>query len=113
MQMPKPAAPLISARPVHTARTRSTTSAPQPLPKLDVFPTPQPLSPQEQQLAEFAQQGPPAEKQAVIAVQQHLGDPLQIAELSVLPLDEDRATKSPEPAKQDQPRQDQPNRKEP
>lgn len=61
---------------------------PQPLPKLDVFPTPTPLSPQEQALVAFAAQAPPAVKQQVIVAQQHIADPLTIAELKIRPLDQ-------------------------
>lgn len=65
----------------------ASTAPPQPLPKLDVFPTPTPLSPQEQALVAFAAQAPPAVKQQVIVAQQHMADPLTIAELSIRPLD--------------------------
>jgi hypothetical protein len=40
-----------------------------PLPKLDVFPTPQPLTPQEQALLAFAQQAPAGQVKALSAVQ--------------------------------------------
>jgi|SRR5579859_1341765 hypothetical protein len=59
------------------------------LPKLEVFPTPEPLSPEEQRLLAFATQAPPDVKKQVIEAQQHLGDPIQIAALKIRPLDED------------------------
>jgi hypothetical protein len=57
------------------ARTERTLSAANdfanraPLPKLDVFPTPQPLTPQEQALLAFAQQAPAGQVKALSAVQ--------------------------------------------
>jgi len=56
-----------------------------PLPKLDVFPTPTPLSPQEQALAAFAQHGPPAVQRAVLDDQQHWDDPSIVADLQQPP----------------------------
>jgi hypothetical protein len=40
-----------------------------PLPKLDVFPTPQPLTPQEQAMLAFSQEAPAAQVKALSAVQ--------------------------------------------
>ena len=57
-----------------------------PLPKLDVFPTPTPLSPQEQALAAFAQHGPPAVQRAVLDDQQHWDDPIIVADLREQPV---------------------------
>lgn len=51
------------------------------LPKLDVFPTPRPLTPEEQALVAFAKQGPPAVQRAVIEDQKHWDDPVIVAEL--------------------------------
>ncbi len=42
-----------------------------PLPKLDVFPTPTPLSPQEKALVAFAEHAPPAVQRAVLQEQQN------------------------------------------
>ena len=57
------------------------------LPKLDVFPTPEPLSAEERALMAFATQAPAAEKKRVMEEQQHLGDPIAIAEMEIRPLD--------------------------
>lgn len=51
------------------------------LPKLDVFPTPRPLSAEEGALVTFAMQAPPAVKKAVIEDQQHWDDPIIVADL--------------------------------
>ncbi|HLJ78752.1 MAG TPA: hypothetical protein VKT75_15130 [Acidobacteriaceae bacterium] len=59
------------------------------LPKQEVFPTPEPLSLEEQRLLAFVTQAPPDVKKQVIEAQQHLGDPIQIAALKIRPLDED------------------------
>ncbi|MGA7525260.1 MAG: hypothetical protein WBW84_22615 [Acidobacteriaceae bacterium] len=52
-----------------------------PLPKLAVFPTPRPLSPEEQALVAFAQHGPPAVQRAVLEDQKHWDDPIIVAGL--------------------------------
>ena len=44
-----------------------------PLPKLDIFPTPQPLTSQEQALVEFATQAPASERQALLEAQKNKG----------------------------------------
>jgi hypothetical protein len=58
------------------------------LPKLETFPSRGPLSDEEQSLVAFAAEVPPAVKKQVIEEQKHLGDPLEIAELKIRPLDE-------------------------
>ena len=59
----------------------------QPLPKLEVFPTPTSLSPQEQALAAFAKYGPPAVQRAVLEDQKHWDDPIIVADLREQPLE--------------------------
>lgn len=59
------------------------------LPKLDVFPAPQPLSAEEQALLALVTQAPEESSKQVIEAQQHLGDPIEIAALKIRPLDED------------------------
>jgi hypothetical protein len=68
------------------------------LPKLDVFPTPQPLSEQEAALLAFANQVPAKLQQQVVEAQAHLGDPIVIAELEIAPLEsgEKQDSKQPE-----------------
>lgn len=56
------------------------------LPKLEVFPTPAPLSAQEQALVAFAKHGPPAVQRAVLEDQKHWDDPIIVAGLEKEPL---------------------------
>lgn len=64
---------------------RVSASQPQPLPKLDVFPTPEPLSPEEQALLDFAKHGPPQVQRAVVEDQKHWDDPIIVADLQNQP----------------------------
>jgi hypothetical protein len=59
------------------------------LPKLDVFPTPQPLSPEERAILAFEDQAPLGMKKNVLEEHEHLGDPITIAEMKIQPLDEE------------------------
>jgi hypothetical protein len=56
-------------------------------PKLDVFPLPQPLSPEEQALYAFATQVPVEQRQAVLAAQKNDDAPLNIAAIHIQPLE--------------------------
>jgi hypothetical protein len=58
-----------------------------PLPKLDVFPTPQPLSSQEEALVSFAAKAPERERESLIAAQQEEDAPLSIAAIEIKPLE--------------------------
>jgi hypothetical protein len=69
-------------------RLASAPSSAQRLPKMAVFPTPRPLTPEEQALLVFAAQASPAAKKEVIEAERHLGDPIVIAELKIDPLDD-------------------------
>jgi RNA binding exosome subunit len=64
------------------------------LPKLEVFPTLRPLTAEEQALVAFAEQATPEQKKQVMEAEQHLGDPIAIAELKIRPLDEGEKTDS-------------------
>lgn len=78
----------VSSRGRHVSGNRVTrVAAPEPLPKLQVFPTPRPLTQEEQMLAAFAQNASPAARHEVIEAQQHAGDPIVIAELKIAPLE--------------------------
>lgn len=55
-----------AAIPAHPRRPVVAATASRPLPKLAVFPTPTPLSPQEQALVAFAEHAPPAVQRAVL-----------------------------------------------
>ncbi|MGB6159133.1 MAG: hypothetical protein WBH45_12685 [Acidobacteriaceae bacterium] len=57
------------------------------LPKLKVFPTPRPLSPEEQALMAFTEQAKPEVTKQVVEAEKHLGDPISIAELKIAPLE--------------------------
>jgi hypothetical protein len=50
------------------------------LPKLAVFPTPRPLTPEEEALVAFAKHGPPEVQRAVLEDQKHWDDPIIVAE---------------------------------
>jgi hypothetical protein len=56
-------------------------------PKLDVFPLPQPLSPEEQALYAFATQVPEEQRQAVLTAQKKDDAPLDIAAIHIQPLE--------------------------
>ncbi|MGD0729616.1 MAG: hypothetical protein ABR956_00025 [Terracidiphilus sp.] len=58
-----------------------------PLPKLDVFPTPQPLTPEEQAAAISTFQIPATEFRAVIVAQKQEDAPLSIAAIDIQPLE--------------------------
>jgi hypothetical protein len=58
-----------------------------PLPKLDVFPSPQPLTPEEQALVAFAARAPEPVRQALIDAQKQADAPLNIAAIEIQPLD--------------------------
>jgi len=63
-----------------TTRRKSRAEAESP-PKKEVFPTPRPLSVEEQGLVAFVRRAPPAVKKAVIEDQQHWDDPIIVADL--------------------------------
>ncbi len=62
------------------------TTAPQPLPKLDVFPTPTPLTRQERALAVYVAHTPQAEQEALAQSEQE-PMPLTVASIHVMPLE--------------------------
>jgi hypothetical protein len=77
--------------PEHKPRPRvvashTTHTAPATLPKLDVFPTPRPLSSEEQALVHFVATAPASERNAALAAQQQVDEPLHIAEITIQPL---------------------------
>jgi hypothetical protein len=59
----------------------------QPLPKLDIFPTPQPITPAERALIQFAERTPVAERKALIEAQQQPDTPLNIAAIRIQPIE--------------------------
>ena len=56
------------------------------LPKLEVFPTPRPLSPEEQELVAFATETPAKVREQVVEAQKHVSDPIVIADVKIAPL---------------------------
>ncbi|MFZ0746452.1 MAG: hypothetical protein WAM85_18740 [Terracidiphilus sp.] len=78
-----------SQRPFHAAVYRPVVLAAKsaPLPKLDVFPTPQPLSPEERALVMFAARAPERERQSLIEAQKQSDEPLRIEAINIPPLD--------------------------
>lgn len=56
------------------------------LPKRDIFPSPQPLSPAEQVLVDFAARAPKAERQAFVAAPKQAADPITIAAIDIPPI---------------------------
>lgn len=78
-----------TARMIRADAHRPQGSRPEPLPKLQVFPTPQPLSTQEFKLAAIGAGAAPIARQQVLAAEQHLDDPIRIAALKIRPLEED------------------------
>ena len=59
----------------------------QTLPKQDIFPTPQPLTPEEQALIDLAGRTPAKELQALIDAQNQLDKPLSIAAIRIPPIE--------------------------
>jgi hypothetical protein len=55
-------------------------------PKLDIFPTPQPLSDAEQAVTRFASDATEAQRKALVAQQQNLAEPIQITAIHIPPL---------------------------
>lgn len=75
---------LVAAHAIHPATPKSA----QP-PKLDIFPTPRPLSPQERALVRFVANTPPSELQAMQKAQQEPQEqvePLRIAAIVIQPI---------------------------
>ncbi len=91
-------APTTAARPEPVHRTRRPTSKaqsvplhraapPTPLPKLDIFPTPQPLTPEERALVIVATQIPESQRQALVEAQRQGDEPLSVAAIHIPPLE--------------------------
>jgi hypothetical protein len=95
---PKSQAPVIAnvppAQNIQARATRRTMSRPVVAaagsavrPKRDVFPLPHPLSPEEQALYAFATQVPEEQRQAVLAAQKKDDAPLDVAAISIQPIE--------------------------
>jgi hypothetical protein len=58
-----------------------------PLPKRDLFPTPQPLTPEERALYTFATQAPEKQRQAILDARKNDDAPLNLAAIHISPLE--------------------------
>jgi hypothetical protein len=76
-------APLQNRQPPLTKKAAQTAL----LPKLDVFPTPRPLTPEEKALATFAAEASEPERRSLIEAQQQADAPLAIAAIQIQPLE--------------------------
>jgi len=86
---PAKGAHVASAR-MRTAAVRRSSEAPERqenLPKLDVFPAPQPLSDEERSLVRFAAAAAPAARIGFVEAGKRWNQPISVAELSIRPLD--------------------------
>jgi hypothetical protein len=77
--------PARSSRP--RADKRSIASNKQSLPRLETFPAPQALTPEEQAMATYAAHAPEEERQALIEAHERLETPLTIAVITIQPLE--------------------------
>jgi hypothetical protein len=78
---------LAPSRRVQLRRERSTThAAPQQAPKLAVFPTPTPLSAQEQALVRLVSSSSAQQQQDLMTAQQQAATPLRVAAISIPPI---------------------------
>lgn len=89
-QTAPPPAPHLESPQITEKPTRKTQSEPialaakpVPYPKLDVFPTPRPLTHAEQALAVFAVRAPEPERESLVEVQKQLEEPLHIAAIHI------------------------------
>jgi len=67
--------------------TRASAALVSPLPKLDVFPTPKPLTAEERALLDVAVKAPPQARQAIVEAQEQNKEPLHIAAIHIPPLE--------------------------
>jgi hypothetical protein len=73
--------------PVERMRPILASSKPAPVPKLDVFPTPQPLTAAERALVAFAVRAPESERQSFVGTQEQLQEPVSISAIEIQPID--------------------------
>lgn len=78
---PPPAPPRLQ----HTAAHRAI-AAPAPLPKLDIFPAPSPLTHQEQALLQFVAQSSAQQQHALLAERQQADAPIRISAITIPPI---------------------------
>jgi hypothetical protein len=73
--------------PKHRPRQVAAAATSARLPRLDVFPTPRPLTPAEQALTDYIAHAPEAERNALIEAQNQIDKPLNIAAIEIRPLE--------------------------
>jgi hypothetical protein len=91
----QPSRPGLRSAAVRSAAARGKRETVRRPPRLAMFPMPSALSPEERQLLAFANQASPSAVRQVLEAQQHIDDPIQIAPLSIRPLDEGDTTDQP------------------
>ncbi len=76
-----------ASRPRQNSRDALPAAKTEHLPKLDVFPAPRPLTPEEQALASYVARVPETERQSLIEAQKRAEAPLTIAAIQIQPLE--------------------------
>lgn len=72
-----------ASRPRQNSRDNVAAAGTTHLPKLDVFPTPRPLTPEEQAFADYVARSPETERQSLIEAQKRVEAPLAIAAIQI------------------------------
>lgn len=72
--------------PSHHLRQQDRLSNQTSRPKLDVFPTPQPLNPEEEALTRFATEASETDRRALVEAKQRVDEPLNISAIRIPPL---------------------------
>lgn len=81
-----PAAPRHSTATLRRVAARRVVSAPKPLPKLDIFPAPTPLSAEERALAGLVARSSAQERRELVAAQQQANAPIRISAITIPPI---------------------------
>ena len=71
----------------HFSQVVTVVAAPQRLAKLDVFPSPQPLSPAEREFIAYVAHAPEAERKSLVEDDRHIDAPITIATLEIKPIE--------------------------
>jgi hypothetical protein len=77
----------VASRPLRHSSSAAAGAAEGRLPKLDVFPTPQPLTPEEKALVTYVAHVPEAERKSLVDAQKQMDAPLSIEALEIKPLE--------------------------
>ncbi len=89
---PEPQPHLAAVRTV-SRNAQQTASETAPPPKLDVFPTPQPLTAEEQALIHYVTNTPASERNTMLTAQKQSDAPISIAAIEIKPLEPSNKTK--------------------